>query len=108
MNQDITNTHEAENNHRIEEAELRQVLGILHALPRREPVIDLWAELGPKVAAVQAEESLGLAQKARLRGASFLSNFATGAILFTQAMAMNTQSAMQKYVVQDARTSEEA
>lgn len=91
-----------------EPQDMEAMLRILHTLPPREPVIDLWAELAPKVAEIQAEDRLGVIERLQLRGHRFLSNFASGAILFTQAFAMNTQRKMQKYVLHDSYRVEEA
>lgn len=85
-----------------ETQELSQLLQLLHQLPPREPVIDVWPELEPKLVQFQLEERMGLFARWRFRGARFLSNFAFGAILFTQAVALNTETKMRKYVMPDA------
>jgi anti-sigma factor RsiW len=85
-----------------EERQLGLMLSLLHErVPRREPSLDIWAELAPKIAAVQAEERLSLPARVRLRGGRFLGNVAAGAILFTQALAVNTEARMRKYLVSD-------
>ncbi len=70
-------------------------------VPRHEPVLDLWAEFAPKMAEVQAEEKLGVLARLGLRWERFWGNVAYGAILFTQAVAINTQARMQKYLLAD-------
>lgn len=70
-------------------------------VPPREPVLDIWAELGPKVAAHMAEERMSFPDRLRLRTSRFLNNVATGAIMFTQALAMNTESHLRKYIISD-------
>ena len=85
-----------------ETQELSEILQILHQLPPRDPVIDVWPELEPKLVQFQLEERMGLFARWRFRGARFLSNFAFGAILFTQAVALNTETKMRKYVMPDA------
>jgi len=81
---------------------LASMLTILHDhIPRREPVLDIWSELAPKIAAMQAEERLGVGERVRLRTGRFLSAVALGAILFTQAVAMNTSRRLQKYLLMD-------
>jgi anti-sigma factor RsiW len=85
-----------------EAQELSQVLQLLHQLPAREPVIDVWPELEPKLVEFQLEERMGLFARWRFRGARFLSNFASGAILFTQAVAQNTEQKMRKFVMADS------
>lgn len=84
--------------------ELQLLLKTLHQLPAREPVIDVWPELEPKLLQVQAEERLNVFARAQVRVARFLSNFASGTILFTQAVAMNTEAKMRKYVLHDSLT----
>ena len=68
---------------------------------RREPVLDIWAELAPKVEQVMAEERLGVLDRFRLRSVRFWNNVAAGAILFTQALAMNTEARLHKYLLMD-------
>jgi hypothetical protein len=68
---------------------------------RREPSLDLWAELAPKVEQVMAEERLGVLDRFRLRGSRFCNNVAAGAILFTSALAMNTEARLRKYLISD-------
>ena len=85
-----------------ETQELASVLQILHELPPREPVIDVWPELEPKLVQHQLEERMGLFARWRFRGARFLSNFASGVIIFTQAVAQNTEHKMRKFVMADS------
>jgi hypothetical protein len=68
---------------------------------RREPSLDLWAEMAPKVEQVMAEERLGVLNRFRLRGSRFCNNVAEGAILFTSALAMNTEARLRKYLLSD-------
>ena len=68
---------------------------------RREPSLDLWAEMAPKVEQVMAEERLGVLDRLRLRGSRFCNNVAAGAILFTSALAMNTEARLRKYLLTD-------
>lgn len=85
-----------------EARELRLMLSVLHErVGRREPVLDIWAEMAPKVAEIQREERMGVAARLALRTHRFLHNLATGAILFTQALAMNTEARMNKYLLSD-------
>ncbi len=81
-----------------EKRELERTLKLMNALPRREPVLDIWLELSPKVDRLLAEEKLSMKDRVRLRGTRFLASFAEGAILWTQALAMNTEARMGKYV----------
>ncbi|WP_395088220.1 hypothetical protein [Armatimonas sp.] len=85
--------------------ELSEVLQLLHRLPQREPVLDVWPELEPKLVQFQLEERMGIFARWRFRCARFLSNFAFGAILFTQAVALNTETKMRRYVMPEAVSS---
>jgi anti-sigma factor RsiW len=85
-----------------EKQELSALLRLFaERVPPREPSLDIWAELGPKVAAQVAEERLSLPARAQLRSGRFLNNVASGAILFTKALAANTERRLRKYVVSD-------
>ena len=89
-----------------EPPEFAEILQLLHTLPQREPVIDVWPELEPKLIQHQLEERMGLFARWRFRGARFLSNFASGAILFTHAVALNTETKMRKYVMSGSLASD--
>jgi len=80
---------------------LTSMLSVLRQLPPREPVLEIWSELEPKVAAIVAEERMGFLQRMQHRIIRILSNFAAGSILFTQAVAVNTEARMRKYLIQD-------
>ena len=84
------------------ERELAALLSVLQErVPRHEPVLDLWAEFAPKMAAVRAEERMTPLVRLHRRLMRFWSNVALGAILFTQALAQNTAARMQKYLLAD-------
>lgn len=85
-----------------EERELAAMLRLVYErIPRREPSLDIWAELGPKVEAWRAEERLSAMERLRLRAGRLLGNVAAGAILFTHALAVNTEARMRKYLMAD-------
>lgn len=88
--------------------EERQLVAMLQfvreRIPAREPTLDIWVELEPKVAAYMAEERMTLLQRIQIRLGRFLSSVAAGAILFTQALAMNTEAKLQKYLITDPYT----
>lgn len=44
---------------RSEYEELRRTFGIIHSLPRQEPVFELWQEFAPRFAEIHAEMSMG-------------------------------------------------
>ncbi len=77
-------------------------LAILHhRVPAHEPALDLWVEMGPKIAQAMAEERLSLPTRWRLRASRFAGNVAAGAILFTHALAAHTDAKMRRYLIQD-------
>lgn len=81
---------------------LETMLTFLHErVPNREPVLDIWHELAPKVQEVVAEQRLGFFPRLKLRVGRFINNVAVGAIWFTQAVAFNTERRMQKYLISD-------
>ncbi|GAB4459152.1 MAG: hypothetical protein OHK0029_21300 [Armatimonadaceae bacterium] len=85
-----------------EARQMATLLKVLHQrVPRREPTLDIWAELGPKVAAIQEEERLSVPVRFRRRMGRFLGNLAAGAILFTQALAINTEERLKPYLMTD-------
>ncbi|MBC8138531.1 MAG: hypothetical protein H8F28_21835, partial [Fibrella sp.] len=85
------------------------MLTFLHErVPNREPVLDIWQELAPKVQEVVAEQRLGFFPRLKLRVVRLINNVAVGAIWFTQAVAFNTERRMQKYLISDPfQTAEE-
>jgi len=81
---------------------LEMMLDFLHGkIVRREPVLDIWHELAPKVQEVVAENRLGFFPRLKLRTQRLLNNVALGAIWYTQAVAFNTERRLQKYVTAD-------
>jgi hypothetical protein len=78
------------------------LLRVLHErVPHREPSLDIWSEMQPQVEAYWREEKLPIAARFALRTQRFLHSLAAGAILFTQALAMNTENRMRKYLLSD-------
>ena len=81
---------------------LETMLDFLHQrVPRREPVLNIWQELEVQVQEVVAEQRLGFFPRLKLRVSRLLNNVAVGAILFTQAVAFNTERRLQKYIISD-------
>ncbi len=86
-----------------EDRELSTMLQFLRErVPPREPSLDIWVELEPRVAAYIAEERMNLWKRMQIRLGRFVGNVAAGAILFTQALAMNTEEKLQKYLLTDS------
>jgi anti-sigma factor RsiW len=88
--------------------DLARMLTVLHSrVPRREPTLDIWQEFNPKMQHYLQEEKMSVADRVKLRAGRFLSNVAAGTILFTHAVAVNTESKMKKYLVEDPFEGEE-
>jgi hypothetical protein len=88
--------------------DLARMLTVLHnRVPRREPTLDIWQEFNPKMQHYLHEEKMSVTDRVKLRAGRFLSNVAAGTILFTQAVAVNTESKMKKYLVEDPFDGEE-
>jgi anti-sigma factor RsiW len=82
--------------------DLARMLTVLHnRVPRREPTLDIWREFNPKMQHYLQEEKMSVGDRVKLRAGQFLSNVAAGTILFTHAIAVNTESKMKKYLVED-------
>ena len=87
---------------RAESAQLASLLRCFReSVPPREPSLDIWAELNPKVQAVLAEQKLDVLTRLRHRASRFLGSVAAGAILFTHALAMHTEARMRQYLTHD-------
>jgi hypothetical protein len=70
--------------------ELQQALGVIHDLPRQEPVLDLWAEFVPMCAQFRAESRLGFADRIKRCFSHFRERFHEGAMIFTAVVRYNT------------------
>ncbi|MEI6431051.1 MAG: zf-HC2 domain-containing protein [bacterium] len=91
-----------------EERQMRMLMHLLHhQVPRREPALDIWAEMAPKIAAIDQEEKLAFGGRLKLKAGRFLGSVAAGAIVFTQVLAANTEARMSKYVKNDPFTANE-
>jgi anti-sigma factor RsiW len=91
-----------------EAQDLARMLTVLHErLPRREPTLDVWQEFHPKMQNYLHEERMSVGDRVKMRAGRFLSNVAAGTIIFTQALAVNTESKMKKYLVEDPFDGEE-
>lgn len=81
--------------------DFRKLIGFLHGLPSKEPVLDMWREIQPEVAAIVHEQRLPWAARLRLRLGRIVSNAAAGAIVFTGLVARNTDAALRRFLVDD-------
>ena len=89
-------------NCRAEFEKMRQTIGLLHSLPRREPVLDVWTEMQPALAEARREHRMGPLDRLRFRIARFVSNVAEGAIVFTDQVARNTETSMRRFLLRDS------
>lgn len=78
-----------------------RTLSMLHALPAREPSLDLWREFAPHMAAHQAERRLSLWARAKWRWSQFRSELSAGVILWTHSLASHTHARLERYLLRD-------
>jgi anti-sigma factor RsiW len=86
---------------RIERDGLRSMLGFLHALPPKEPMLDMLQEMQPEIARIVHEQRLPWAARLRLQIGRIASNAAAGAIVFTGLLARNTDRALRRFLIDD-------
>ena len=78
-----------------------RTLRVLHALPAREPSLDLWREFAPHMAAFQAERRLSLPTRWKHRWSQFRSELSAGIILWTHTLASRTHARLERYLLHD-------
>jgi len=78
-----------------------RTLGVLHALPAREPSLDLWREFAPHMAAHQEGRRLSLPARAKRRWSQFRSELSAGMILWTHSLASRTHARLERYLLRD-------
>ena len=83
-------------------------LALLHAAPDPEPVLDLWQEFLPKMAAWEEEQKLALWPRLRQQWHRAMANVAEGAILYTSVLAHRTTERMERYLIRDPFVATEA
>ena len=81
--------------------DLRRTVTLMGHLPMPEPRLDLWSEFESKMAAVEAEQRLGLVGSVRAYWHHAMSILAEGSVLYTQALAHRTLVNMERYLVRD-------
>lgn len=81
---------------------LERTLSVLHRLPPREPVLDLWREFAPQVEIFRAERCLNLATRLRLHWSALLSQVSAGIILWTHALASRAHTGLSRHLLHDA------
>jgi len=81
--------------------ELSKTVALLRRLPAREPVLDLWSEMAPAMADARRDQRRGPVGRLRHRARTLLSNAAAGAIVFTDQVARNTDTALRRWMLQD-------
>jgi hypothetical protein len=81
---------------------LERTLSLLHRLPPREPVLDIWREFAPQVEAFRAKRRLGLTPRLRLHWSALLSQVSAGVILWTHALASRAHVGLSRHLLHDA------
>lgn len=82
---------------------LRRTLSVLHALPPREPSLDLWREFMPHMAAFTAERRLPWSIRLRQMALRLLDGMGAGLILWTDALAGRTRARWERHLLHDPR-----
>ena len=80
---------------------LRRTLSVLHALPPREPSLDLWREFTPHMAAFTAERRLPPNVRLRQMLLRLLDGMGAGLILWTDALAGRTRARWERHLLHD-------
>lgn len=81
-----------------------RTLDVLHALPAREPSLDLWREFAPHMAAHRAERNMSLPVRIKRRWSQFRSEVSAGVILWTHSLASRTHARLERYLLRDPLT----
>lgn len=74
---------------RSELDELRSALRVMHELPRREPVFDLWQEFAPKFAEIRAEMKLSRRERINLYFTRLFGAISEGWRIFALVVGFN-------------------
>ncbi len=77
---------------------LERTLSLLHRLPPREPALDIWRELAPRVEKFQAERRQPWLHRVRLQWEQARSQASDGVILWTDALAARAKSRLSHYL----------
>ena len=80
---------------------MRRTLSMLHALPPREPSLDLWREFTPHMAAFTAERRLPWNIRLRQMLLRLLDGMGAGLILWTDALAGRTRARWERHLLHD-------
>lgn len=81
--------------------ELQKALGVIHDLPRQQPVFDMWAEFVPMCAKIRAESRLNLVDRLRRSFSHFRERLLEGAVIFTAVVGYNTFGKFQRFSAGD-------
>ena len=76
-----------------------RTLAILHRLPAREPVIDMWQAIAPEVQQYKAEFRLPLKDKIRHKWHGLVAAFSEGIILYTNVVASRAQQRFGRHLM---------
>ena len=78
-----------------------RTLSLVHRLPAREPVLDLWREFTPRMAEYQAERKVASGQRLRTNWMRLLSQISAGVILWTHALASRAHARLERHLLHD-------
>lgn len=78
-----------------------QQVVFIHNAQDPEPVLDLWQEFLPKMAAWEEEQKLALWPRLRQQWHHAMAHIAEGAILYTSVLAHRTTERMERYLIRD-------
>jgi len=76
-----------------------RTLAILHRLPAREPVIDMWAAIAPAAQEYKSEFRLTLKDKIHHKWHSFVATLSEGVILYTHTVASRAQARLGRHLL---------
>lgn len=82
---------------------LERTLSLLHRLAPREPALDIWRELLPRVEKFKAERKLSWPERLRIRGEEFRAQVSSGVILWTHALSECAHTRLGRYLQHDLR-----
>jgi anti-sigma factor RsiW len=78
-----------------------RTIEVIRAIPKDQPVMDLWPEFAVKMSQVEAERKCGPIVAARKQWAYFIARLSEGVILYTHAAAAKAWRRFSRYVIND-------
>lgn len=77
---------------------MERTLSLLHRLPPREPVLDIWREFLPRIEEFRAERRLGGLPHLRLQWEQVRAQMSDGIILWTHALSERAKARLGRYL----------